>query len=1038
MVKFFLNRPVFIIVISIMMVLLGLVSLKNLSIEQFPTITPVQVLVQTVIPGASAETLANSVAAPLEEAINGIEDMIYMHTQTSSTGSLRLIVSFKIGTDPNIALINTQNRVNLALSSLPADVQKQGVVVLNQYPNVLLFIALQAKDGTLSEIALTNFANTTITTSLNRVFGVNSATVLNARNYSMRLWLHPDKIAQLGLSIPDVLQAVEEQNENHPFGVLGGDPVIKPNVLAVPVVTQGRLKTPEEFENIILRANPDGSMVLLKDVCRVELGAYYYDLIGRLDGKPGAFIAIYPDPNVNAIEVAQRVNKRMEELSIFFPEGVTYTIPYDITNYIKYSIARLGVTLLEAAFLVCLVILLFLHNFRASLIPIIAMLISIIGTFTFMYFLGFSINTLSLFGLVLCVGIVVDDAIVVVENIERNMRVQKLNPRAAALQAMKEVSGPVIATSCVLAAVFIPVSFVGGIPGEFYKQFAITIAVSVLISGFVALTLSPVLSVALLQKGLKQSWFSIQFNEWFDRWRERYVAGARWLLDHSRYAILIFCCMLGAIGYLSYEVPVGFVPSEDQGLLLISSELPDGASLTRVQKVSEKVQEVVSANPNIESILSFSGYSLIESIPKMNMGIYFVSLKKWEKRKSNAFEVIEQLNQEFTKIPEANITAFNPPDIPGIGVVGGFDFWIVNDGEADYSILNDTVDKIVAKAKQRPEFQILLSSIHCNDLQLYVDIDVIQARSLGVRLDTIYKSLQTLLGSVYINQFNKFGHVYRVVAQADPKYRDEISDMGDIYVRSSTTHEMVPLKSLIRIKFDKGPNLYQRFNGAPAGLISVIPAIADSKKIIETMEEIAKEFLPPSMYYSWGGIAYQEKETGGVSVLALFASLVFAFLILAALYERWTLPVSILLTFPFAVFGAFLAVWLTRSTANIYFQIGLITLMGLAAKNAILIVEFAKEKRKAGLEIKEAALEAARLRFRAILMTSLTMIIGALPLVITSGAGAASRKSVGTGVIGGMILATFLAVFFVPIFYCWMERLSEKLRKRETQELPEE
>lgn len=1032
--NFVLNRPVFVFVSSILIVLMGLVSARNLPIEQFPTITPVQVLVQTAIPGASAETLATSVAAPLEESINGVEDMLYMHTQTSSAGSVRLIVSFKLGTDPNIALINTQNRVNLALSSLPPEVQKQGIAVLNQYPSVLLFIALESKNGGYDEIALTNFANTTIANSLNRVFGVSSSVVLNARNYSMRLWLDPDKIGQLGLSIPEVLLAVEEQNENHPLGILGENPVPKPNVLAVPVVAKGRLKNPEEFENIIIRANPNGSMVLLKDVCRVELGAYSDDIIGRLSGKQGAFIAIYPDPNVNSIEVAQRIKKKMEELLPFFPEGVTYTIPYDITDYIKYSIARLGLTLLEAAVLVSLVILIFLHNIRASLVPIIAMIVSIIGTFTAIYLLGFSLNTLSLFGLVLAVGIVVDDAIVVIENIERNIREKQLKIKEAVIASMQEVSGPVIATSCVLAAVFIPVSFVGGIPGEFYKQFAITIAVSVMLSAFVALTLSPVLSLRLLHSNIKPNWFSLLFNKWFNKWTERYITGTKWMLDHSLYATFLFLLMIGSIFSLVYLVPVGFVPSEDQGLLLISSELPDGASLARVQKVSEKVQEISLQNPNIDQILSFSGYSLIESIPKMNMGIYFISLKPWETRDANAFEVIDQLNQEFAKIPEAKITAFNPPDIPGIGVIGGFDFWISNETDADYIEVNRVVDQIVAKAKGRPEFQTLLTSVNCNDLQLYVDVDVIKSRALGVRLDTIYRSLQTLLGSIYINQFNKFGHVYRVVAQADLNYRDEISDIGDIYVRSSTTQEMIPLKSLVEVKFHKGPNLYQRFNGSSAALISVIPAISDSKKIISTMEEIAKEFLPPSMYYSWGGIAYQEKETGGVSMSALVGSLILAFLVLAALYERWTLPIAILLTFPFAVFGAFLALWLSQSTANIYFQIGIITLMGLAAKNAILIVEFAKEKRKEGLTIQEAAIEAARLRFRAILMTSLTMVAGTLPLILTPGAGAASRQSVGTGVIGGMLTATFLAIFFVPVFYQMMEKLSERFRKEEPKE----
>ncbi len=1028
MVKFFLDRPIFSIVISITLILAGLVCMKQLPVEQFPNLSHVQVLVSTRFPGASAETMSDTVAAPLELAINGIEDMIYMHSQNTSEGLLNLIVSFRIGADPNKALINTQNQVNLALPSLPPEVRKQGVKVGSQFSEILLFIALESKNQLHDNIFLSNYANTNVSNQLERLYGVNEAKVINARDYSMRIWLKPDRLAQFGMIAADVIAAVEEQNGARSIGSIGGNSQTSySNPLTLPVGAKGRLKDPKEFEEIILRAERDGSLVLLKDVARVELGAQNYDLIGKLNGKTGAFIAIYQDVGTNALEVAKLVREKMDEISQFFPEGITYHIPYDTTDYIQLSIKEVFKTLLEAVLLVSLVIFLFLHSLRISLVPILAMIVSIIGAFIGIYLFGFSINTLTLFGLVLSVGIVVDDAIIVVENIERHMREEGMAVKEAASKAMKEVTGPVIATALVLGAVFIPVSFLGGIPGQFYKQFAITISFSVLISGFVALTLSPALSVILFKTSLKRIKFGELFNALFSKITALYLKGAEWVLKKPLFPSLFCLLVLLAIFGFGMRIPVTLVPKEDQGIFMISSDLPDGASLSRVEKISEQIEKTVIQNPGVSDVLSFSGYSILDSVPRTNIGAFFINLKDWNRRKQSASSIIHTINEQLRNIPESSITAFSPPDIPGVGVFGGFEFWVVNDLDLSYAELNTLVDKIIDKAKQRPEFSHLITSIQANSMRLFIKLDLIKARSLGVHVDQVYQTLQALLGSIYVNQFNKYGHVYQVIAQAEATARENIEDIGNVYVRSNQ-NQMIPLKSLIIPEFSKGPNLVQRFNGSPAALISIVPN-ASPEKAISLIEEIAKEILPRGVSYQWGGLAFEEKETGGIHYMAFLGSLILVFLVLAALYERWALPLAILMTVPFGIFGALLAVWLSRGEANIYFQIGIITLIGLSAKNAILIVEFAKEERKKGKEIHEAALQAARLRFRAILMTSLTMIMGALPLVITSGAGAISRKSVGTGIIGGMLSATFLAIFFVPLFYKAMERFSQRRKE---------
>jgi hydrophobe/amphiphile efflux-1 (HAE1) family protein len=1030
---FFIDRPVFACVISIIIVLAGLASLRVLPIEQYPNITPPQIQVTATYTGADAKTVADTVAAPIEQQVNGVEDMIYMYSQNAASGALSLSVFFNIGADPDLAQINVQNRVSLAMPQLPPEVKQTGVNVQKQTPTILLLVAVESHDGRYDDVFTSNYTTINIVNELLREPGISSVSIIGARNYSMRVWLRPDRMAQLKITADDVITAIQQQNNQYGIGLLGYPPTSRPVPITIPVTSQGRFEDPEDYNNIILRAENDGSMVQIKDIGHVDLGAQDYSVIGELNSKNTTLIAIYQEFGANALDVAEETKKKMELLSKNFPKGITYSIPYDTTRFVKASIHEVVMTILEAAVLVTLVVLVFLQSMRATLIPLLAMTVSIVGTFTGMHLLGFSLNTLTLFGLVLAIGIVVDDAIVVVENVERNMHEFKLSPIDAARRAMTEVTGPVIAIVFVLCAVFIPVAFMGGIAGQLYKQFAITISISVVFSGIVALTLSPAIAALILKPDKKPNRLGRWFNTAFDKLTNIYTKSVRWMNAQAILGVIILIGVLCSLVYFFKTIPTSFVPNEDQGYLIAFANLPDGSSLPRTKAVDDKIYEITSKIPGFESLVSLTGFSFIESLNRLQIGTNFIVLKDWDQRTAvseQAPAIFKKLQQEFYQVPDAQIIVFNPPAIQGLGTVGGFEFWIQNRGNGTLEDLGNVTQKFLEKARKRPELSALNSPFEINGIQLFANLDREKTSAYGVAIGDVYKTLQVLLGSVYINQFNKSGYTFWVTAQAEPEYRTSLDSLENMYVKSKK-QEMIPLSSLMTLDYSKGPSLVSRFNGFNSAKINGNSAPGySSGQALQAMQEVAKEVLPEDMSYAWSGQAYQELEAGGTSTSVMLAGLTMVFLILAALYERWSLPFAIILAVPFGLFGAFIAIWIRGMPNDVYFQIGLVTLIALSAKNAILIVEFAVLKMEEGLPIVEAAIEAAKLRFRAILMTSLTFILGVTPLVTSSGAGANSRHSVGTGVMGGMIAATFLAIFFVPLFF----RLVEQYLVKEKQE----
>jgi hydrophobe/amphiphile efflux-1 (HAE1) family protein len=1040
--RFFIDRPIFAAVLSIFMVLGGLAAMRVLPIAQYPEISPPVVTVTAIYPGASAQVLEATVAAPIENAINGVEDMIYMNSTSSANGVVQIQVTFNIGADVDRAALNVNNRVKQIESKLPLEVRRQGVVVEKGSSAFLQVLAFYSPEGRHDDIFISNYVTLNILDEVKRIPGTTLVQIFGAKDYAMRIWLKPDRLATLKLTPGDVIRAVNEQNAQFAAGKVGEAPA-KGQELVYNVTAKGRLSEASEFENIIVRAEGDGSLLRLKDVARVELAGKDYSFYGKYNGKPATLMGVFLQPGANQIEVGAAVRARMEDLAKRFPAGLAYAIPFDTTTFVEVSIREVVKTLAEAMVLVFLVVFLFLQNWRATIIPFAAVPVSLIGTFAGLLMLGYSINTLTLFGMVLSIGIVVDDAIVVLENVERIMHEEGLEPREAAIKAMHEVTSPIIAIVLVLCAVFIPIAFLGGLTGELYRQFAVTISIAVVISGFVALTLTPSLCVVVLKKEKKKKGrFFSAFDRGFGRVVDRYENGVAWMIRRGGIALALFAGMVLVTGVLWRVTPGSLVPDEDQGWYFAPVILPDGASLARTDKVVEEVSAAIRSNPFNEHVMAFTGFDFAGGfVFRENAATIFVTQTHWDRRPMPVGALVGEFYGKTAHIKEGLPIAFPPPAIFGLGTAGGFEFYIQQRGEGGPQRLAEVAQKFIGAAAQSPKIAQANTFWRASTPQLHVDVDREKAKTLGVPLEEVFGSLAATLGTYYVNDFNKYGRTWQVLMSAEPGQRNSPQDVGSVYVRAANgpnAGAMVPMRSLARIEYSSGPGTLTRFNNLPAVQIlgAGAPGVSSGDAIAE-VERIAREVLPPDFSLDWSGASYQEKRSGGTSLLVLALGALMAFLILAAQYEKWSLPLSVMLALPFGTFGALLAVYLRGLTNDVYFQIGLVTLLGLAAKNAILIVEYAVMKHHEGMSAAAAAVEAARLRFRPILMTSLAFILGVLPLAVSTGAGAGARISAGTGVMGGMLAATFLAIFFVPMFFKLMSdrHLTEK---RSTAEIKRE
>lgn len=1032
--KFFINRPVLASVLSFVIIIAGFLAMKGLPISEYPEIVPPQVAVTTTYSGASAETISQTVAAPLEQAINGVDDMLYINSTTSSAGTLTLTVTFKIGTDIDQASINVNNKVQSALSKLPAEVQRVGVTVNKKSSSILKVIALYSGDSSLDTVFIANYGLINVLDDLARIPGVGEARQFGTKDYSMRIWLNPNKLAQYKMTPSDVYTAIQSQNSQFAAGSFGKEPMSNPQAFTYTVTTEGRLSTPKQFENIILRAGADGQTLRLKDVAKVELGAERYNFNATFDGKPTVPIGVFLKPGANALETSTLIDNKLAELSKSFPKGLNYKVPYDTTEFVKISIEKVIYTLFEALILVVLVVYLFLQNARATLIPVLAIPVSIIGTFVGMYLLGFSINQLTLFGMILAIGIVVDDAIIVVENVERIMRTEKLSAREATLKAMNEITGPIIAIVLVLAAVFIPVAFISGLTGQMYKQFAITIVISVTISGIVALTLTPALCANLLQSAQhKERGFFLYFNRFFERLTSGFSAGVRAIMRYSLISVLLF----GGLVFITYQtlggVPKGLLPQEDKGSLFVLSYLPPASSLSRTEVVRDQVSQTLLKNPAVAHSISFAGFDLQTFTNKTNSGVSFVTLKPWDERTApgeGIKGVVGQLFGQLSTVPDAFNIPIGMPTIMGMSMTGGFEAYLQNRNGDGSLALSKVTDELIKKATARPELKSVRTTFSTKTPQYEITLDREKAQSMQIPVSDVFAAMQATFGSLYVNDFNLYGRTYKVNLQSESNFRENPKDLAQVFVRSQTG-QMVPLSALVQVKRTTGADVVDRFNLFPAAKLMGEPAPGySSGQAIAAFEEVANQVMPTGYSLGWVGEAFQEKQSASSGNQAFLFGLLFVFLILAAQYERWSIPLAVLTAVPFAVLGATIAVKLAGLQNDIYFQLGLLTLIGLSAKNAILIVEVAMQKRKQGYSIQESAEIAAKMRFRPIIMTSLAFTIAAIPLMLSTGAGAAARQAVGTGLVGGMIAATLFAPLFIPLFFKWVATISERFSSK--------